>query len=129
GLAPVWWQELFRNLFGSTANLIQFHYTLGLLWIFVLSFNILLGFRKYFVPFAATRMLLDEDDMQWLKVKPLQMLGLFKDKELPPQDAYNAGQKLYSYVVILGTLGIMSSGIVISRNRCTGCRWALSWPV
>jgi formate dehydrogenase subunit gamma len=114
GLAPVWWQELFRNLFGSTANLIQFHYTLGLLWIFVLSFNILLGFRKYFVPFAATRMLLDADDIDWLKVKPLQMLGLFKDKELPPQDAYNAGQKLYSYVVILGTLGIMSSGIVMT---------------
>src|SRR4030043_490386 len=112
GLSPEWWQELFRNLFGSTANLIRFHYTLGLLWTFVLSFNILLGFRRYFVPFAAHRLLLDKDDIEWLKIKPLQMLGFFKDKELPPQDAYNAGQKGYMYVVILGTLGIMSSGIV-----------------
>jgi formate dehydrogenase gamma subunit len=116
GLSPVWWQELFRNLFGGPANLIRFHYTLGLIWVFVLSFNILLGFRKYFVPFAAHRMLLDKDDIEWLKTKPLQMLGLFKDKELPPQDAYNAGQKAYMYVVILGTIGIMLSGIVMTFN-------------
>ena len=116
GLSPVWWQETFRNLFGSSANLIRFHYTLGLLWIFVLSFNILLGFRRYFVPFAAHRLLLDKDDIEWLKIKPLQMLGFFKDKELPPQDAYNAGQKAYMYVVIGGTIGIMLSGIVMTFN-------------
>ena len=116
GLSPVWMQELFRNMFGGTANLIRFHYTIGLFWIFVLSFNILIGFRKYFVPFAATRMLLDKDDIEWLKIKPLQMLGLMKDKELPPQDAYNAGQKAYMYVVILGTVGIMLSGIVMTFN-------------
>jgi formate dehydrogenase subunit gamma len=116
GLAPIWWQAAFRNLFGGPANLIKFHYTLGLIWVFVLTFNILLGFRRYFVPFAATRMLLDKDDIEWLKIKPLQMLGLMKGKALPPQDAYNAGQKLYSYVVILGTLGIMTSGIVMTFN-------------
>lgn len=116
GLSPVWWQEMFRNFFGDTANLIRFHYLIGLLWIFVLSFNILLGFRRYFVPFAAHRLLLDKDDIQWLKIKPLQMLGFFKGKELPPQDAYNAGQKAYMYVVILGTIGIMLSGIVMTFN-------------
>jgi formate dehydrogenase subunit gamma len=116
GLSPEWWQEMFRNLFGSSANLIRFHYTLGLLWIFVLSFNILLGFRRYFVPFAAQRLLLDKDDIEWLKIKPLQMLGFFQDKELPPQDAYNAGQKAYMYIVILGTLGIMASGVVMTFN-------------
>lgn len=117
GLAPIWWQEAFRNLFGGPANLIKFHYTIGLLWIFVLSFNVLFGFRKYFVPYAATRMLLDKDDIEWLKVKPLQMLGFKKGVSLPPQDAYNAGQKLYSYLVILGTLGIMSSGIVMTYKQ------------
>lgn len=114
GLSPVWMQELYRNLFGNTANLIRFHYSLGLLWTFVLTFNILVGFRRYFVPFAATRMLLDKDDIDWLKIKPLQMLGFLKDRPLPPQDAYNAGQKLYMYVVILGTIGIMTSGIVMT---------------
>lgn len=116
GLSPEWWQEMFRNLFGSTAMLIRFHYMIGLLWIFILSFNILLGFRRYFVPFAAHRLLLDKDDIEWLKIKPLQMLGFFKGKELPPQDAYNAGQKAYMYVVILGTLGIMLSGIIMTFN-------------
>jgi formate dehydrogenase subunit gamma len=117
GLSPDWWQTLFRNMFGGPANLIRFHYTVGLVWVFILSFNILIGFRKYFVPFAATRLLLDKDDIEWLKIKPLQMMGFFKDKELPPQDAYNAGQKAYMYVVILGTIGIMLSGIVMTFNR------------
>lgn len=117
GLTPIWWQDLFRNIFGGTANLIRFHYTLGLIWTFVLTFNILLGFRKYFVPFAAHRLLLDKDDIQWLKTKPLQMLGFMQEKQLPSQDAYNAGQKLYMYVVILGTIGIMSSGIIMTFNQ------------
>jgi formate dehydrogenase subunit gamma len=107
---------MFRNIFGGPANLIRFHYTIGLLWVFVVIFNILLGFRKYFVPFAAQRMLLDKDDINWLKIKPLQMMGMFKGQELPPQDAYNAGQKAYMYVVILGTVGIMLSGIVMTFN-------------
>jgi formate dehydrogenase subunit gamma len=117
GLSPEWWQEAFRNLFGGPANLIRFHYTIGLIWVVVLTFNILLGLRKYFVPTGFHRLLLDRDDIEWLKVKPLQMLGFFKDKQLPPQDAYNAGQKAYMYVVILGTLGIMASGIVMTFNR------------
>lgn len=116
GLSPDWMQEMFRNLFGGTANLIRFHYSVGITWILVLTFNILVGFRKYFVPFAAHRMLLDKDDVEWLKVKPLQMLGFLKNKQLPSQDAYNAGQKLYMYVVIIGTLGIMASGIIMTFN-------------
>ncbi len=110
GITPIWWQEMFRNLFGSSANLIRFHYTIGFLWIFVILFNVLVGFRKYFVPFASHRMLLDKDDIEWMKVKPLQMLGFMKGKELPPQDAYNAGQKIYSYFVVLCTIEIMITG-------------------
>ena len=117
GLSPVIVQEALRNLFGGTANLITFHYSIGILWTVVISYNVLLGFRKYFVPFAQTRMLLDKDDIEWLKVKPLQMFGLMKEKPLPPQDAYNAGQKIYGYVVVLGTAGIMSSGIVMTFHE------------
>ena len=117
GITPLWWQETFRNLFGSAANLITFHYTIGFIWIFILLFNVLVGFRRYFVPFAVHRMLLDKDDIQWLMTKPLQMLGFMKGKELPPQDVYNAGQKVYSYFVVLGTLGIMISGpVMVFKN-------------
>lgn len=113
GITPLWWQEAFRNLFGNAANLIKFHYTIGFIWIFILLFNIFFGFRKYFVPFAFQNMLLDRDDLEWIMIKPFQMLGFMKDKELPPQDAYNAGQKVYSYFVVLGTIGIMISGPVM----------------
>ena len=58
-------------------------------------------------------MLLDRDDIEWMMTKPLQMLGFKKDKELPPQDAYNAGQKIYSYFVVVCTLGIMVTGPVM----------------
>ena len=113
GVTPVWMQEWFRNMFGGTANLITFHYTIGFLWIFILLFNIFVGWRKYFVPFAVKRMLMDQDDFKWMMIKPLQMLGLKKGEHLPPQDAYNAGQKVYSYFVVLGTAGIMVSGPVM----------------
>lgn len=112
-ITPLWWQAAFRNLFGSDANLIRFHYTIGFLWIFVIVFNVFVGFRKYFVPFAVNSLLLNKDDLQWMLVKPPQMLGLMKDKQLPPQDAYNAGQKIYSYFVVLCTIGIMISGPVM----------------
>jgi formate dehydrogenase subunit gamma len=113
GITPIWMQEWFRNMFGGTANLITFHYTVGFVWIFILLFNIFVGWRKYFVPFAIQRMLMDKDDMRWMMVKPLQMLGFKKSDPLPPQDAYNAGQKVYSYFVVLGTAGIMVSGPVM----------------
>lgn len=116
GLSPLWWQELFRNALGSTANLIRFHYTIGLGWVAILTFNIIIGFRKYFVPNGIKSLVLDSDDIEWLKIKPLQMFWLMKDKELPPQDAYNAGQKAYMYFVILATVGIMASGIIMTFN-------------
>ncbi len=113
GITPIWMQEWFRNMFGGTANLITFHYTVGFVWIFILLFNVFVGWRKYFVPFAVKRMLMDQDDIKWMMIKPLQMLGLKKGEPLPPQDAYNAGQKVYSYFVLLGTAGIMVSGPVM----------------
>ena len=113
GITPLWIQEWFRNMFGGTANLITFHYTVGFVWIFILMFNVFVGWRRYFIPFAANRMIMDKDDMQWMMIKPLQMLGLRKGEPLPPQDAYNAGQKVYSYFVVLGTAWIMVSGPVM----------------
>lgn len=116
-ITPIWFQEMFRNIFGGPANLIKFHYTIGLIWIFVLTWNVFFGFRKYFLPFAQNRMFLSKEDIEWLKIKPFQMLGFMKDKPLPPQDEYNAGQKLYMYVVLIGTVGIMISGIIMTFHQ------------
>jgi len=129
GLVPEGWQTLMRNLFGGTANLVRFHYSLGLLWLAVLTFNILVGFRRYFVPFSRERMLLDRDDVEWLKVKPLQMIGLARDRRLPPQDVYNAGQKLYMYAVIAGTMGIGATGLVLTFHRFIPWPGLIQWAL
>src|SRR3972149_2997800 len=86
GLSPVWWQEMFRNLFGNTANLIRFHYTLGLIWAFVLTFNILLVFRRYFVPFAFIILLLCLLVTSFLRGTFSAEKKHQNDKPLPAQD-------------------------------------------
>ncbi len=129
GVVPQVWIDATRHTFGGLANLVQFHYVVGIVWLFVLSFNIFVGFRKYFISFAGERLLLDKDDIEWLKLKPLQMLGLAKDKPLPPQDAYNAGQKAYSYVVIGGIGLIGLSGLIMTFSRFIPWKWLVQWAL
>ncbi len=129
GVVPPAWSDITRHMFGGLANLVQFHYAVGLVWLFVLSFNIFVGFRKYFVSFAGERLWLDKDDFEWFKIKPLQMLGLAKDKPLPPQDAYNAGQKIYSYVVIGGIFLIGLSGLIMTFSRFIPWKWIVQWAL
>ncbi len=131
GIVPQVWQEGFRSLFGGTANLITFHYSVGLVWVFILTYNIFVGFRKYFVSFTLERLWLDKDDIEWMMIKPFQMLGLMKDKKLPPQDVYNAGQKLYSYVVILGTFFIALTGLIMTFSKFIPLemKWLVQWSL
>jgi cytochrome b subunit of formate dehydrogenase len=46
--------------------------------------------------------------------KPLAMLGV--DRELPPQDKYNAGQKLFAISVLVATTLIITSGLVMGLH-------------
>ncbi len=128
---PDAWNALVRNLFGGLAPLIEWHEVWGQIWLAVLVFNVVVGFRKYFIPFAATRMFMDRDDWKWLTIRPLQMFGLMKNKELPPQDAYNGGQKLYSYLVIGGTIFIGISGLIMTYARYipTSFQWVIQWAM
>jgi formate dehydrogenase subunit gamma len=110
-IMPQGYIDFVRNLFGGIGPLIEAHKAIGLIWLLVITYNVLLGFRRYFIPFATKRMLLDNDDVAWLKLKGLQLLG--RKVTLPPQDAYNAGQKLYGYVVVFGTVTIGLTGLVM----------------
>ncbi len=125
------WNDLMRQIFGSTASLIYWHGVWGQIWIAVLTFNIFVGFRKYFLTFASTRMLLDKDDLRWLMIKPWHMLGLRKHVPLPPQDAYNAGQKLYSYLVVIGSFWIGLTGMIMvySEHIPTSWQWVIQWAM
>jgi cytochrome b subunit of formate dehydrogenase len=84
-ITPQWFQEMFRNLFGGTANLIEFHYSIGAAMDFCPNMECSFWFSQVFFAFAQHRMLLSKDDIEWLKIKPLQMLGFLKDKPLPPK--------------------------------------------
>lgn len=129
---PAAWSEVVRNLFGGLAPLITWHESWGMLWAFVLFFNVFLGFRNYFLPFGARRMMLTRDDMEWLKQYGRKLVGL--SYELPPQDDYNAGQKAFSYVVVIGIVGIISSGLIMTFSpqvmRLTGgAQWIIQWAM
>lgn len=128
---PDAWNTFVRNMFGGLAPLISWHAFWGQIWLFVLFFNVFVGFRKFFIPFAATRMFMDKDDWRWLMIRPLQMFGLMKDKPLPPQDAYNGGQKLYSYVVLIGTLFIGITGMIMTYGKLLplNWQWLIQWSM
>ena len=54
-------------------------------------------------------------------------IGLAKDKKLPAQDVYNAGQKLYMYMVILGTLTIGLTGLIMTFHNVIAWPWLIQW--
>jgi formate dehydrogenase subunit gamma len=126
-IMPQGYIDFFINLFGGVGNLIQAHKVFGMIWVFVITYNVLLGFRRYFVPFARKRMLLTPDDFTWFKLYPRKLLG--KKVELPPQDAYNAGQKVFGYVVFLGMIAIMITGLIMTFSYLipNDLRWIVQW--
>ena len=54
------------------------------------------------------------DDLRWLYVKPLVMVGLLDEQRMPPQDKYNFGQKLFAISALGGTLLIIATGVVMT---------------
>jgi formate dehydrogenase gamma subunit len=128
---PQVWNDLVRNIFGGLAPLIQWHAFWGQIWLFVLCFNVFVGFRRYFIPFAATRMFMDKDDWKWLMIRPLQMFGLMRNRKLPPQDVYNGGQKLYSYLVLIGTVLLGVTGLIMTYGKLipTSLQWIIQWAM
>ncbi len=126
---PPGWNELMRSIFGGLAPLIHWHEVMGQIWLFVLSFNVFFGFRKYFMPFVAHRMWMTKDDFTWLKLKLPHMLGF--DVELPPQDEYNGGQKLFLYAVVVGTVVIGVTGLIMTYSELIPIeyQWVIQWAM
>jgi len=126
-IMPQGYINFFIGLFGGVGNLIQAHKVIGVIWVIIITYNVTLGFRKYFVPFARKRMLLTPDDITWFKLYPMKLIG--KKVTLPPQDAYNAGQKAFGYVVFLGTITIMITGLIMTFSYLipNELRWIVQW--
>jgi len=121
------WPRFLRSMFGGLANLIYYHRTVGIVWLIVLTFNVLFGLRKHFNPIQSRLLWFDKDDLMWFPKKGLQLFGF--PVELPPQDAYNAGQKAYSVLAIGGIIVIGLTGLIMSYAAYMPARWIVQWAL
>jgi formate dehydrogenase gamma subunit len=104
---PAW----LAGVMGGVASMLKFHAVWGILWALVIVPLFLLfkrGGRE-----ALQEVMLTRDDVRWLFVKPLAMLGMAR-APLPPQDKYNAGQKIFALSALAGTTLIIASGVVMT---------------
>jgi len=96
---------------GGTETLLRLHVAWGLVWALVVVPLFLLmkrGVREVWEEVRLTR-----DDLLWLARKPLAMAGLGR-QPLPPQDKYNAGQKVFALFVLVATVTIVGTGLVMA---------------
>lgn len=112
--APMWYLQMMEGLFGSRANMLRFHIAIGLTWTAVFLVYAIFGFRNYLrIEVLQNEIGLDRDDMLWLRVRTLLLLGRTKDP-LPPQGVYNAGQKLFALLVYTMVPVIMLTGLTMT---------------
>jgi len=112
--APMWYLQMMEGIFGSRANMLRFHIAVGLTWTIVFLVYAIFGFRHYLrIEVLQHEIGLDRDDVQWLKVRTLLLFNRTKDP-LPPQGAYNAGQKLFALLVYAMIPLIMLTGLTTS---------------
>ena len=123
-VAPAWFSALVTGVFGSRANLLTFHVALGCLWIALLLPYAIFGFRNYLR--AEMLNFFEEDDRRWLVIRLKLILKRTKEP-LPPQDAYNAGQKAFALVVWTMVPLVAVSGLVMAFQLVSAA--AVGWAV
>jgi formate dehydrogenase subunit gamma len=112
--APMWYLQMMEGLFGSRANMLRFHIAVGLTWTAVFLVYAIFGFRSYLrIEVLQNEVGLDADDLRWLRVRALLLLGR-TGESLPPQGVYNAGQKLFALLVYAMVPLIMLTGLTIT---------------
>jgi formate dehydrogenase gamma subunit len=112
--APMWYLQMMEGIFGSRANMLRFHIAVGLTWTAVFLVYAIFGFRNYLrIEVLQNEIGLDGDDVLWLKVRTLLLLGQ-TNEFLPPQGVYNAGQKLFALLVYTMVPLIMLSGLTMT---------------
>lgn len=121
-VAPQAYVDFMNGLFGGNTALLHSHIGVGFIWVLVMGVGILidpyglaLRFLKDLVP--------TKNDLLWFKTKPIaELTG--KDN-LPPQGAYNAGQKAFGATVLFGGSAIAITGVLMVVGTGGGelARW------
>jgi sulfite dehydrogenase (quinone) subunit SoeB len=96
---------------GGKDALLRLHAVWGLVWAAVIVPLFVLFKRSLRHVWEDVR--LTRDDLVWLALKPLAMAGIGK-RPLPPQDKYNAGQKVFALFVLVATSAIVGTGLVMT---------------
>lgn len=126
-IAPYWYIALVQDFFGTRSHLLQFHITVGLIWIVVFLVYGIFGSRTYLAREVIEReVALDKDDWRWLWAR-LRLILKRTDESLPPQGVYNAGQKLFAGLVYTMIPIIMLSGLVMAFHLVSTSlvQWAI----
>lgn len=109
GIGFYWDIGIINNLFGGPANASVVHRWAGIVFIVGPVLYILLNFDR-FARFIDTISSISKDDFGWLKVMG-GYLPFIKVEEVPPQDKYNAGQKMLGWMIIIGCMLIILTGV------------------
>lgn len=113
---PLWYLRMMEELFGTRANLLRFHVTIGFAWITVFLVYGAFGWKQYLhAEVLRKEIALDRDDFKWLRARTL-MLFRPSTESLPPQGAYNAGQKLYALMIYAMIPIIMATGLIMTLH-------------
>jgi formate dehydrogenase subunit gamma len=124
---PRWYLVMMESIFGSRANLLRVHIAAGLTWIIVFSVYAVFGWRNYLHTEVLKKEIgLDADDFRWLRIRVLRLVGL-SSEALPPQGAYNAGQKLYALLVYAMVPLLMITGAIMTFHLFG--TWMVQWSM
>jgi formate dehydrogenase subunit gamma len=124
---PMWYLTMMQQVFGSRANLLHFHIAVGLAWTVVFLVYAIFGWRHYLHTEVLRKEIgLDHDDVNWLLIRTLKLLNRSREP-LPPQGAYNAGQKLYALLVYTMVPLIMITGLIMTLHlfSATAVAWSM----
>jgi len=126
-VAPQWYLLMVEGILGSRANMLRFHIVVGLTWTVVFLVYAIFGWRHYLHAEVLRKEVgLDKDDFNWLRIRTLILLGRSKE-HLPPQGAYNAGQKMYALLVYAMVPLIMITGLIMTFHLIG--TWAVAWAM
>ncbi len=149
-VVPYWYIDIVQGIFGSRAHMLWFHIAVGVAWIGVFAVYAIFGFRTYIrttelhgiaihqkgiwrkflalqcILFQNEEVCMDANDVRWLVVRSLRIMGR-SNEPLPPQRLYNAGQKLFAWLVYVAIPIIMATGVVMSFHL--GALWVIQWAI